>query len=35
VIKEPFTAEEDACILEAVRVYGNKWAAIARLLEGR
>lgn len=31
----PFTAEEDEIILEAHREFGNKWATIARLLNGR
>jgi len=35
VKKEPFSAEEDAKILEAHKIHGNKWAIIARSLEGR
>ncbi|KAL8459067.1 hypothetical protein ACS0TY_036513 [Phlomoides rotata] len=31
----PFTAEEDKFILEAHAEFGNKWAAIARRLNGR
>ncbi|KAL8520286.1 hypothetical protein ACS0TY_010999 [Phlomoides rotata] len=31
----PFTAAEDALILQAHAVNGNKWATIARLLPGR
>ncbi|KAK3195894.1 hypothetical protein Dsin_027204 [Dipteronia sinensis] len=31
----PFTAEEDAIIVEAHAKHGNKWARIARLLNGR
>ncbi|KAK4756037.1 hypothetical protein SAY87_009794 [Trapa incisa] len=31
----PFTPAEDALIIEAHRVHGNKWATIARLLPGR
>ncbi|TYH76398.1 hypothetical protein ES332_D04G083100v1 [Gossypium tomentosum] len=31
----PFTAAEDAVIMQAHAVHGNKWATIARLLPGR
>lgn len=31
----PFTAEEDDIIVDAHAKYGNKWATIARLLNGR
>ncbi|KAJ4841955.1 hypothetical protein Tsubulata_025674 [Turnera subulata] len=31
----PFTREEDEIILDAHAKYGNKWATIARLLNGR
>ncbi|KGN57497.1 transcription factor MYB73 [Cucumis sativus] len=33
--RRPFTPEEDAFIVDAHRIYGNKWATIARLLNGR
>lgn len=35
VRKGHFTAEEDAAIVAAHAVYGNKWASIAKLLPGR
>ncbi|ONK62015.1 uncharacterized protein A4U43_C08F35920 [Asparagus officinalis] len=35
VKRKPFTEEEDRIIIAAHAVHGNKWAAIARLLEGR
>ncbi|KAM7252099.1 hypothetical protein ACFE04_023982 [Oxalis oulophora] len=31
----PFTTEEDAIIIESHNKHGNKWATIARLLNGR
>jgi hypothetical protein len=33
--KNPWTVEEDAKILEAHTLYGNKWADIAKLIPGR
>ncbi|KAI3939130.1 hypothetical protein MKX01_001998 [Papaver californicum] len=35
VKRKPFTDEEDMLIIKAHAVHGNKWAAIARLLQGR
>ena len=35
VKKGPFTPEEDAAILAAHALYGNKWATIAKMLPGR
>ncbi|MQL95827.1 hypothetical protein Taro_028497 [Colocasia esculenta] len=35
VKRKPFTDEEDRIIVAAHAIHGNKWAAIARLLEGR
>ncbi|KAA0037186.1 hypothetical protein IC582_013506 [Cucumis melo] len=35
VERRAFTPEEDKIIVEAHRKYGNKWATIARLLNGR
>lgn len=35
VERRSFTAEEDEIIVEAHGKYGNKWATIARLLNGR
>ncbi|XP_020113904.1 transcription factor MYB25-like [Ananas comosus] len=35
VKRKPFTEEEDRIIISAHAIHGNKWASIARLLEGR
>ncbi|CAA7389822.1 unnamed protein product [Spirodela intermedia] len=35
VKRQPFTDEEDRIIVAAHAIHGNKWASIARLLEGR
>ncbi|TKY56043.1 Transcriptional activator Myb [Spatholobus suberectus] len=35
VNKKPFTEEENERLLAAREVYGNKWAAIAKLFPGR
>ena len=35
VRKGPFTPEEDAVILVAHEIHGNKWATISKLLPGR
>ncbi|KAL6614162.1 hypothetical protein ACP70R_036432 [Stipagrostis hirtigluma subsp. patula] len=35
VKRKPFTEEEDRIIMAAHAVHGNKWAAIAKLLNGR
>ncbi|KAI3853346.1 hypothetical protein MKX03_021900 [Papaver bracteatum] len=33
--RKPFTEEEDMLIIKAHAVHGNRWAAIARILQGR
>ncbi|AQK99399.1 MYB transcription factor [Zea mays] len=35
VKRKPFTEEEDRIIMAAHAVHGNKWASIAKLLDGR
>ncbi len=35
VKKEPFSGEEDAIIMAAHTILGNKWASISKLLVGR
>lgn len=35
IIKTAFTEEEEERLVEAHRVYGNKWAFISRLFPGR
>jgi myb proto-oncogene protein len=35
VKKEPFSGEEDAIIMAAHTLFGNKWASISKLLVGR
>ncbi|XP_042459839.1 transcription factor MYB1-like [Zingiber officinale] len=35
VKRRPFTEEEDRIIIAAHSIHGNKWASIAKLLEGR
>lgn len=33
--KEPFTAQEDALIIEAHAAHGNRWSLIAKMMKGR
>ncbi|KAK8963282.1 Transcription factor MYB44 [Platanthera guangdongensis] len=33
--RRPFTEDEEALLLDAHRIHGNKWALIARLFPGR
>nr|ASR18103.1 R2R3MYB18 [Ginkgo biloba] len=35
VKRKPFTDEEDRAIVDAHAIHGNKWASIARMLQGR
>ncbi|KAI3799911.1 hypothetical protein L1987_35216 [Smallanthus sonchifolius] len=35
VLRKPFTDAEDRIIIEAHAIHGNKWALIAKLLQGR
>ncbi|KAH9298084.1 hypothetical protein KI387_029766, partial [Taxus chinensis] len=35
VKRKPFTDEEDRAIVAAHAIHGNKWASIARMLQGR